>query len=156
MADAVTNTERRARVERLVMSCEEAMKKAFAKNDQLLELAKKTTDPSSVSADLEKWLQDITVSNDEIVQTAREYLDEHRQTETLCKKSTSERKKSSQASSSKLSKSSRQRQRDVFIAQHKREEIEKQNEAALRLAKRKQELELELKKIVNDLQKHIL
>ena len=42
-----------------------------------------------------------------------------------------------------MSKSSSQRQRELLIAQHKREEIERQNEAALRLAKQKQELELE-------------
>ena len=46
--------DRRVRVERLVTSCEEAMIKAFAKNEQLLELAKKTNDPATVTADLEK------------------------------------------------------------------------------------------------------
>ena len=51
--------------------------------------------------------------------------------------------KSSKTSSSKASKTSSQRQRDLLIAKHKREEVERQNEAALRLAKRKQELELE-------------
>ena len=53
------------------------------------------------------------------------------------------RTKSSKASSSKVSKTSSQRQRDLLIAKHEREEIERQNEAALRLAKQKQELELE-------------
>ena len=38
---AVNNADRRVRVERLVTSCEEAMTKAFAKNEQLIELAKK-------------------------------------------------------------------------------------------------------------------
>ena len=42
--DAVNNTERRVRVKRLVMSCDEAMMTAYAKNHQLLDLAKKTAD----------------------------------------------------------------------------------------------------------------
>ena len=42
-----------------------------------------------------------------------------------------------------MSKTSSQRQRDLIIAQQRREEIEKQNEATLRLAKQKQQLELE-------------
>ena len=42
-----------------------------------------------------------------------------------------------------MSKTSSQRQRDLVIAQQRRAEIEKQNEAALRLAKQKQQLELE-------------
>ena len=51
--------------------------------------------------------------------------------------------KSSKATSSKISKTSNQRQRDLIIAQQRREEIERQNEATLRLAKQKQQLELE-------------
>ena len=51
--------------------------------------------------------------------------------------------KSSKVSSSKASKTSSQRQRDLLIAKHEREEVERQNEAALRLARQKQELELE-------------
>ena len=42
-----------------------------------------------------------------------------------------------------MSKTSSQRQRDLIIAPQRREEIEKQNEASLRLAKQEQELELE-------------
>ena len=42
-----------------------------------------------------------------------------------------------------MSKTSSQWQQDLVIAQQRRAEIEKQNEAALRLAKQKQQLELE-------------
>ena len=42
-----------------------------------------------------------------------------------------------------MSKTSSQRQRDLVIAQQRHAEIKKQNEAALRLAKQKQQLELE-------------
>ena len=57
VTEAINNAERRVRVEQLVTHCEEAMTKAFAKNEQLLELAKETSDPASVNADLEKWLK---------------------------------------------------------------------------------------------------
>ena len=145
VTEAVNNAERRVRVERLVTHCEEAMNKAFAKNEQPLELANKTSDPATVKTDLEKWLNDTTVQNDEIVRSAREYIDQCPNAERSSQSSakTSKKVKSSKASSSKVSKSSSQRQRELVIAQHKREEIERQNEATLRLAKQKQELELE-------------
>ena len=57
--DAVDHSERRARVVRLVESCEAAMAKALAKNEKLLELAKKSNDPAMTTADLEKWLDDV-------------------------------------------------------------------------------------------------
>ena len=145
IVDAVNNSERRVRVERLVTYCDELMSKAFSKKEQLSELAKKTNDPASTSADLEKWLHETTVNNDEILKRAREYIDEQPQSEKLsqnCRKTTTVRTKSSKASSSKLSKTSSQRQRDLIIAQQRREEIEKQHEASLRLAKQKQEVEL--------------
>ena len=137
VTEAVSNAERRVRIERLVTYCEEAMTKAFSKNEQLLELAKKTSDPTSVKADLEKWLNDTTVRNDEILRSAREYIDQCPNVERVSQSSdkTSKKVKSSRASSSKVSKSSSQRQRELLIAQHKREEVERQNEAALRLAK---------------------
>ena len=40
--DAVKNSERQVRVERLVTYCYELMTKAFTKNEKLFELAKKT------------------------------------------------------------------------------------------------------------------
>ena len=146
IVDAINNSERRVRVERLVRSCEEAMTKAFAKNEQLLELAKKTTNPNSNSADLEKWLDDTTVENDTVLKKAREYVDQLPASDTvsqLSAKTTTKKSKSDKTSCSKVSKTSSQRQRDLIIAKQRREEIEKQNEAVLRLAKQKQELEME-------------
>ena len=121
------------------------MTKAFSKNEQLLDLAKKTSDNATVKADLEKWLNDTTVHKDEILRSAREYIDQCPNVERLSQSSakTSKKVKPKNASSSEGSKSSSQRHRELLIAQHKREEIERQNEAALRLAKQKQELELE-------------
>ena len=144
--DAVNNSERRVRVERLVTYCNETMTKAFAKNEQLLELAKKSNDPVTITDDLEKWLDDVTVENDRILQKAREYIDQCPQSEKssqTSRKAATVKTKSSKVSSSKMSKTSSQRQRDLVIAQQRRAEIEKQNEATLRLAKQKQQLELE-------------
>ena len=76
VAEAVNNAERRVRIERLVTYCEEALTKAFSKNEQLLEHAKKTSDPASLKTDLEQWLSDSTVQNDEILRSAREYIDQ--------------------------------------------------------------------------------
>ena len=145
VTEAVNNADRRVRVERLVTSCEEAMTKAFAKNEQLLELAKKTNDPATVTADLEKWLNVTSIQNDGILRSAREYIDQCPKTDTSSQtsvKAATVNTKSSKVSSSKASKTSSQRQRDLLIAKHKRE-VERQNEAALRHAKQKQELELE-------------
>ena len=54
LIDAIGNAERRVRIDRLVTSCEEAITKAFAKNEQLLELANKSTNPEAVKPDLQK------------------------------------------------------------------------------------------------------
>ena len=48
-----------------------------------------------------------------------------------------------QVQTSRQSRTSSQRQRDLLIAKQRREEIEKENEAALRIAKQQEELELE-------------
>ena len=138
MTEAVNNADRR---ERLVSSCKEALIKTFAKNEQLLELAKKTNDPATVTADSEKWLNDTTVQNDEILESAREYIDQCPKTDNSSQtsvKAATVKTKSSKDSSSKVSKTSSQRQRVLLIAKHRRAEVETQNEAALRLAKQKQ------------------
>ena len=129
VTQAVNNADRRVRVERLVTSCEEALIKALAKNEQLLELAKKTNDPATVTADLEKWLNDTTVQNDAVWRSAREYIYQCPKTDNssqISVETSTKRTKSSKAPSSKVSKTSSQRQRDLLIAKHKREEIERQ------------------------------
>ena len=94
VTEAVNNAERRVRIERLVTYCEEAMTKAFSKNEQLLELAKKTSNPAFVKADLEKWLNDTTVQNDEILRSAREYIDQCPNVERVSQSSAKTSKKS--------------------------------------------------------------
>ena len=147
--DAVENKDRRVRVERLVSSCDEAMTKLFSKHELLFDLATKTEDPSLVKHHLETWLSEVTTQNDMILKKAREYIDQCPSVDRASQPSTtatSKNKQPSKTSSAKTSRQSRtssQRQRDLLIAKQRREEIEKQNEAALRIAKQQQELELE-------------
>ena len=146
--DAVENKDRRVRVERLVISCDEAMTKLFAKHEQLFELAGKTEDPSLFKQDLETWLNEVTTRNDEILKKAREYIDQCPLVDRASQSSTTVTKskqpsKTSTAKTSRQSRTSSQRQRDLLIAKQRKEEIERQNEAALRIAKQQQELELE-------------
>ena len=146
--DAVENNDKRVRVERLVTSCDEAMTKLFAKHEQLFELAGKTEDPSLVKQDLETWLNEVTTRNDEILKKAREYIDQCPLVDGASQSSTTvtkskEPSKTSASRTTRQSRTSSQRQRDLLIAKQRKEEIERQNEAALRIAKQQQELELE-------------
>ena len=145
--DAVENKDRRVRIERLVISCDEAMTKLFAKHEQFFELAGKTEDPSLVTQDLETWLNEVTTRNDVILKKARDYIDQCPLVDAATQSSTTVTKskqpsKTSTSRTSRQSRTSSQRQRDLLIAKQRKVEIEKQNEAALRIVKQQQELEL--------------
>ena len=75
IVEAVRNGNRRARVERLVTSCEDAMKKAIKTHDQLLELTLQVDDSASALKKKETWLNVLTTSNDEVFERARQYID---------------------------------------------------------------------------------
>ena len=121
------------------------MTKLFAKHEQLFELAGKTEDPSLVKEDLETWLNERTTRNDEILKKARVYIDQcplfdgASQSSTTVTKS-KQLRKTSASRTSRQSRTSSQRQRDLLIAKQRKEKIERQNEAALRIAKQQQEL----------------
>ena len=124
------------------------MTKLFAKHEQLFELADKTEDPSLVKQELETWLNEVTTQNDEILKKARDYIDQCPPVDGASQSSTTvtKRKQPSKTSASRTSRQSRtssQRQRDLLIAKQRKGEIERRNEAALRFAKQQQELELE-------------
>ena len=145
IAGAVDYSERRARVVRLVESCEAALTKTFTKNEKLLELAK-SSDSTMTTVYLEKWLGDVTAENDAIMKKARDYIDQcpdQDKVSQISRQTTTVKSKSSKGTGSKYSKTSTQRQRDLIIAQQRCEEIARQNKATLRLAKQKQQLELE-------------
>ena len=136
----LNNSERRVRVARLVMYCDELMTKAFSKNEQHLEFAKKNQRPGiniCRSGEVVTWT--IMKFWEVLENTSTNNLSQKNFHKT--RKTTTVRTKFSKASSSKLSKTSSQRQRDLIIAQQRRDDIQKQNDASLRLAKQKQELD---------------
>ena len=146
--DAVENKDRRARTEKLLTSCHEEMTKLFAKHEQLFELAGKTEDPSLVTQNLETWSNEVTTRNDEILKKARDYIGQCPLVDAASQSSTTVTKskqpsKTSTSRTSRQSKTARQRQRASLMAKQRKEEIERQNKAALRLAKQQQKLELE-------------
>ena len=142
LLDSIANGDRRVRVERLVKDTEDAMTKAFTRNEALLTLVSKTSESETVRADLEKWLNEVTERNDEILKKTRDYIDnstgsdvKSHSTVTTVNKSASKR-----TSTSAKTKTSSQRQRDLLLATQRREELERQNATAIRLAKQKQEV----------------
>ena len=142
--DSITNGDRRVRVERLVKETEDAMTKAFTRNEQLITLASKTSDSETVQADLEKWLREVTEQNDEILRKAREYIDSCTGSDVKSRSSvgTVNKSASKRSSTSGKTKTSSQRQKDLLLATQRREELERQNANAIRLAKQKQEVAL--------------
>ena len=52
------------------------MTKSFSKNQQLYPFADKTTDPKALKSDLESWFSDVTVENDELLENARDDIDD--------------------------------------------------------------------------------
>ena len=149
--DSITNGDRRVRVERLVKETEDAMTKAFTRNEQLITLASETSDSGNIQADLEKWLSEVTVQNDEVLRNAREYIDCCTESAVKSHSSIGTVNKSAYKRSSTYgkTKTSSQRQKDHLLATHRREELERHNAIAIRLAKQKQEVarkQLERKK----------
>ena len=140
--DSITNGDRRVRVERLVKETEDAMTKAFTRNEQLITLAFKTSDSETVQADIEKWLREVTEQNDEVLRKAREYIDSCTESDVKSHSSvgTVNKSASKRSSTSSRTKTSSQRQKDLLLATQRREELERQNANAIRLAKQKQEV----------------
>ena len=137
--NSITNGDRKVRVERLVKETEDAMTKAFDRNAQLITLASKTSDSETIQADLEKWLSEVTEQNDEILRRAREYIDSCNGSDGKSYSSvgTVNKSASKRSSTSAETKTSSQRQKDLLLATHRREELERQNAIAIRLAKQK-------------------
>ena len=102
----------------------------------------KTEDPSAPVPSLEFYLEAMTTKNDKIIASARNYINS-------ADDKVSEFQEPGASIRSRLpslmtsSKTSSQRQHDYVIAKMKREEIEKQNEAAIRLAKQKKPMKLD-------------
>ena len=138
----INNQSRRVKVERLVTKCNEAFMTVVDKNEDLIAFAGKTEDPSALVPSLESYLEAMTIKNDKILTSARNYINS-------ADDKVSEFQEPRAPILSRLpsimtsSKTSSQRKHDYVIAKMKREEIEKQNEAAIRLAKQKKQMELD-------------
>ena len=133
--DSITNGDRRVRVERFVKETEDAMTKAFTRNDQLLTLASKTSDSETIQTDLEKWLSEVTEQNDEVLRRACEYNDSCIGSDVKSHSSvgTVNKSASKRSSTSVETKTLSQRQEDLLLATHRRDELKRQNANAIRL-----------------------
>ena len=90
----------------------------------------------------------MTTRNDEILKKARDYIDQCPLVDGASQWSTTVTKskqpsKTSASRTSRQSRTSSQQQRELLIAKQRKVEIKRQNEAALRITKQQQELELE-------------
>ena len=138
----ITNQSRRVKVERLVTKCNEAFMTVVDKNEDLFAFAGKTEDPSALVPSLESYLEAMTTKNDKILTSARNYINsaDDKASEFQEPRASIRSRLPSLMTSSKTSS---QRKHDYVIAKMKREEIEKQNEAAIRLAKQKKQVEID-------------
>ena len=138
----INSQSRRVKVERLVTKCNEAFRTVVDKNEDLIAFAGKTEDPSALVPSLESYLEAMTTKNDKILTSARNYINS-------ADDKVSEFQEPRTSIRSRLpslmisSKTSSQRKHDYVIAKMKREEIEKQDEAAIRLAKQKKQMEID-------------
>ena len=138
----INSQSRRVKVERLVTKCNEAFMTVVDKNEDLIAFARKTEDPSAPVPSLGSYLEAMTTKNDKILASARNYID-------FADDKVSEFQEPMASIRSRLpslmtsSKTSSQRKHNYVVAKMKREEIEKQNEAAIRLAKQKKQMELD-------------
>ena len=138
----INSQSRRVKVERLVKKCNEAFMTVVDKNDNLIAFAGKTEDPSPLVPSLESYLESMTTKNDKILTSARKTINS-------ADDKVSEFQEPRAPILSRLpsimisSKTSSKRKHDYLIAKMKREEIEKQTEAAIRLAKQKKKMELD-------------
>ena len=136
------NQSRRVKIERLSTKCNEAFMTVADKNDDLIAFAGKTEDPSELVPSLESYLEAMRIKNDNILTSARNCInsaDDQVNEFQEPRASLRSRLPSIMASS----KTSSQRKHDYVIAKMKLDEIEKQNEAAIRLAKQKKQMEID-------------
>ena len=118
-------------VERLVTKCNEVFMTVVDKNEDLIAFNGKKEDQSALAPSLESYLKAMTTKNDKILTSARNYINSYDDKVSELQEPRASirfRLPSLMASS----KTSSQRKHDYVIAKMKREEIEKQNEAAIR------------------------
>ena len=140
--NAVDKQDRKVKIERLIVKCKDAFTRVVDKNEELFDLAKNTEDTDAVCKNLEKWLETKTKKTDEFIAAARGYINSVYDKETAELHTSHHSRSDSHMTSSKRSS---QRQRDLELSKLKREELEKQHEAKLRIARERLEIEKQTK-----------
>ena len=139
--NAVDKQDRKVKIKRLIMKCNDASTRVVDQNEELFDLAQKIEDPDAACKNLEKWSETVTKKTDEFIAAARGYINSVQDKEIAEQYNSHHSRSSSHMTSSKRSS---ERQRDLELSRLKREELEKQHEAKLRIAK--QHLEIEKQK----------
>ena len=148
--EAIDRKDRRVKVEKLVNHSKSTFQAAFEKNEDHLKLAAKTENPTDLPRILEELSEGLIALNDEYLSKARAYIktigeteeggSRHSDLQGTTKRS-STHSKSKATSKSQVSVSCSQRRLQQKIARLKREEVERQNAAELRIAQEKAEQE---------------
>ena len=146
ITDAIDRQDRRVKVERLVSKLKDVFSKLVQKNEELFDLASKAENPDSIYPVLEQWLDDVNKNNDNFLLAARSYIDSVADRDTVCEgvNPQGQSKRSSRRTTSSMSS---QRKHEFLMAKLKREEAEKQEQAAMRLAKQKHEIAMRKKEL---------
>ena len=146
ITDTVDCQDKRVKVERLISKLKIVFSKLVQKNEELFDLASKTENPESIYNVLEQWLDDVTKNNDKFLLAARSYIDTVADRDTVCEgvNSQGQSRRSSRRTTSSMSS---QHRHDFLMAKPKREEAEKQEQAAMRLAKQKHEIAMRKKEL---------
>ena len=139
ITDAIGRQDRRVKVERLVSKLMDVFSKLVQKNEELFDLASKAENPDSIYPILEQWLDDVNKNNDKFLLAARSYIDSVAHRDTVCE-GVNPQEQSKRSSRQAASSMSSQRKHDFLMAKLKREEAEKQEQAAVRLAKKNTKL----------------
>ena len=119
--EVVNLKKRKVVVERHVVSCKELLAKAVAKNDELIKLVSASDEAATLTSEFESWLNELTVSNDNILANARAYrdtLDDEKSVFEASHVSQSSRRKTSarKSRSSQVSGTTSQRKKEQEIA----------------------------------------
>ena len=146
ITDAIDRQDRRVKVERLVSKLKDVFSKLVQKNEELFDLASKVENPDSIYPVLEQWLHDVTKNNGKFLLAARSYIDSVADRDTVCEgvNPQGQSKRSSRQTTTSMSS---QRKYEFLMAKLKREEAEKQEQAAMRLAKQKHEIAMRKKEL---------
>ena len=122
----------------LIVKCKDAFNRVVDNNEELLVWHKRTEVPDAACKNLEERLETVTKKTDEFIAAARGYINSALDKVTA-EQYTSHHSRSRSHMTSSIRSS--QRQRDLEISRIKREELEKQHELELRVARQRLENE---------------